>query len=97
MITENRYDIFINQKFELTLRSHVDLTGGNIQLLITKPDGSADTHVVSITDITNGYTLTTFATNELDMLGLWQLKLYDTVTKVTGKIFNLYVNSRWER
>lgn len=97
MITENRDDIFKNQYLELTLRSHIDLTIANLIAKIIDPDGIESTHIVTITDTTNGYVLITFAINELNKLGLWKIKLYDLTTKVPGKIFKLYINDFWER
>lgn len=96
MITKNYKDVFENQKLNLTLRAHVDVTGGSLVAKTLKPDGTDTTHAISVTNATLGYVLVAFATDELDV-GTWKIKLYDIVTKVPGKVFTLYVNTVWEK
>lgn len=98
-ITENRNDVILNQYFELTLRTELDLTGvTTLVAKIIKPDQSAADHAVTITNYTEGYVLITFAQGELNQLGLWEIKITDTVSGITSrKTFDLYINSFWEK
>jgi len=96
-ITANREDVFINQYLELTLRASLNLAGATMSAKIRKPDETETTHAVTVTNETLGYCKLTFAKNELDQAGEWEIKLYDSVDEVHGKIFRLYVNSVWQR
>jgi hypothetical protein len=91
--------VFQNQAFTLTLDTGIDLSAetGNVQLLIRKPDDTETTVTPTIVSPATGGILSyTFAVDELDQIGDWEIKSYLVSQQTPGQTYYLTILERWE-